>query len=82
MNNEAFLHTSPQDLSVVMFSEVLNEVLLLEMVLKKGLSYDDFCGHAVHCVVLGAAQCQGQGTRRTELFVSWLALLTPWHFAG
>lgn len=65
-------------------NEMLNNVLLLETVLKKGLPYDDFWhqqpgGHAVRCMVLGAAQ--DEGTRRTELFVPMTGPVLPRHIA-
>lgn len=39
-------------------------------------------GHAVQRVVLGAAQCQGQGTRRIALVVPWLACSLPGTLQG
>lgn len=39
-------------------------------------------GHAVQRVVLGAAQCQGQGTSRIALVVPWLACPLPGTLPG
>lgn len=69
-----------------MLNEMLNKGLP-EMVLKKGLSDDDFWYQQswwARCSTCGAggAQCQGQGTRRIALVVPWLACSLPGTLQG